>query len=1228
MSLELGSVALNIAVNSANYTRGLNSALASATNFANIAQGRLGKSLNSTTGLAYKAGAALAGAFGTAKIVAFSKSCIELGSDLQEVQNVVNVSFKTMSSQVDAFAKSAAENFGLSETMAKRYMGTLGAMANAFGFTESEAEQMSESLTGLSGDIASFYNISQDEAFTKLKAVFTGETEGLKELGVVMTQTALDEYALANGFGKTTKQMSEQEKVALRYSFVQKQLNNAAGDFSRTSDGWANQMRLLNLQTESLKANLGQGLINVLNPALKSFNSMLGSVTLLTEKFKEFTEELFGSSGESESSISSVSVDAGNAAENITQADEAAQELKRTISGFDKINKLSSTTDTENQGTGSNTSAQITVKPEIKEEDTKKTTTGLIEKLQKTLKSGDFTSIGEALGDKVNKSLYYLDWSKYQGGFNKVAKSIYTGVNGFLKTTNWTGIGTTVAKNINTVLNAKNEFAKNLDWEGVGIAISDSVNGFIDTYDFVAKGESWSNFTDGILTSGITQLERTNWKLLGKKIGEGLNAINWEKLLNKGFTMPADMINAIVAMTSGLLQEYDFKRLGSAFAKGIQKFFEKTDFKQLANVTNDIAQALIDLIVGAAEVAFTFDFWKSIFSGIYDFFSNLEIDKVLVSIGTLTMFLKAGAIAAAAKALMTKAMTSNIGIALSNAIGPLTISLAIATIAVTWAHDEASELFDEYEVEEVREAARAFFADVFGDNFISDCLGDTLTIAEYLFADPKGLGEAFVEMIDDKIEQVKDNIASLSWSRGTEDTIIDTIAKYGIGSTKEDIAKAKSIFNDLIKEIEKEGAKPGSAIAEKVALARFKEMAENWRNYPKYFSEFSGWKPYEKRMEHLREKMTEAGMTEFSWYQEGWQQSGNVLTSQVETDKTGAQLSKETKESWNYVKGNNKSLLEVKTSESGEMLWSDAYRSFKKMQNTNPASQLNITTSSTGSMLWWNTYKGFQTKQGASPASQLNITTSSTGAQLWWNSYSNFKAKQGTSPASVLNITTSSTGVQLYNGLKNNMDAEAKRNPFKLKAVWDGFKEMTPGSKSLVSVLTFQAMGYANGGFPEDGWFRASHGEIMGKFDNGQSVVANNMQITTGIAKSVYPAVYSGVARALGMSNNSENWKSQLFSKVNEITNKAKDICAHLSKLIPLDMSRITPELKATTVQYDVTSNRADEPDKGYDLLKQILKAIKELDIDVELDGESIKKDTVRRINNQTKASGVCEIIT
>ena len=150
------------------------------------------RQMSGITGMAKSAGKALAGAFAVKKLVDFGKECLDLGSDLAEVQNVVDVTFPAMSEKVDSFAKSAASSFGLSETMAKQYVGTFGSMAKAFGFTEQQAYGMGAALTGLSGDVASFYNLSQDEAYTKLKSVFTGETESLKDLGVVMTQTAMD----------------------------------------------------------------------------------------------------------------------------------------------------------------------------------------------------------------------------------------------------------------------------------------------------------------------------------------------------------------------------------------------------------------------------------------------------------------------------------------------------------------------------------------------------------------------------------------------------------------------------------------------------------------------------------------------------------------------------------------------------------------------------------------------------------------------------------------------------------------------------------------------------------------------------------------------------------------------------------------------------------------------------------------------------------------------------
>ena len=327
-----------------------------------VNQGQFNKQMAGIQCLAKKAGIALAAAFSVKKLVEFGAQCIELGSDLQEVQNVVDVTFPRMGSQVDAFAKEAAASFGLSETMAKRFTGTFGAMAKAFGFSEKAAYEMSTTLTGLAGDVASFYNISQDEAYTKLKSVFSGETETLKDLGVVMTQNALDAYALANGYGKTTQAMSEMEKVALRYQFVQDQLSASSGDFIRTSDSWANQVRILKLQFDSLKATIGQGLINVLTPVIKVINTIIGKLMSLANAFRSFTELITGkkSSGGSASvaaaGMDNVAASADNAGAAMggagSAAKKAAKDIATATTGIDELNILNPDSGSEGSGSG------------------------------------------------------------------------------------------------------------------------------------------------------------------------------------------------------------------------------------------------------------------------------------------------------------------------------------------------------------------------------------------------------------------------------------------------------------------------------------------------------------------------------------------------------------------------------------------------------------------------------------------------------------------------------------------------------------------------------------------------------------------------------------------------------------------------------------------------------------------------------------------------------------
>lgn len=308
------------------------------------------KAMAAGTSKAFMAlGGVIAAALSVKAVISFGASCLELGSNLAEVQNVVDTVFPEMNQQANNWAKTAMHSFGMSETVAKNYMSTLGAMSRAFGYSEAEAYAQATSLTGLAGDMASFYNRTTDETFTALKAVYSGETEVLKQYGIVMSESALNEFALQQGIQGSVKSMTDKEKVALRLAFVQDRMSMAAGDFAKTESSWANQTRILSLQWDAFKASIGQGLINVLTPVIQWLNAIMEAAQGAAQAFANFTAALMGVSTALGGGASSLSADMSAAAEGaegtasgLSSAGGAAKKLKGILAGFDKLNILNS----------------------------------------------------------------------------------------------------------------------------------------------------------------------------------------------------------------------------------------------------------------------------------------------------------------------------------------------------------------------------------------------------------------------------------------------------------------------------------------------------------------------------------------------------------------------------------------------------------------------------------------------------------------------------------------------------------------------------------------------------------------------------------------------------------------------------------------------------------------------------------------------------------------------
>ena len=203
------------------------------------------------------------------------KNGIDYASDLAEVQNVVDVSFGKSAASINDWSQKALEAYGLNEVTAKRYNGTLGAMLKSTGIAGDSVVDMSEKLTGLSGDMASFYNLDANAAFEKIRSGISGETEPLKQLGINMSVANLEAYALSQGITTAYDKMSQAEQTMLRYNYLMSVTSDAQGDFARTSDSWANQTRLLSENWTEFVGKMAANLLPTLTAGVSALNDVI-----------------------------------------------------------------------------------------------------------------------------------------------------------------------------------------------------------------------------------------------------------------------------------------------------------------------------------------------------------------------------------------------------------------------------------------------------------------------------------------------------------------------------------------------------------------------------------------------------------------------------------------------------------------------------------------------------------------------------------------------------------------------------------------------------------------------------------------------------------------------------------------------------------------------------------------------------------------------------------------
>ena len=572
------------------------------------------------------------GALSLTALVKVGKEMVKLSSDLIEVQNVVDTVFGDMSSSINDFSKSALKSFGLTELQAKNFSSTIGAIVKASGVGKEATLEMSEGITKLTGDVASFYNLDHNTAFEKLRSGITGETEPLKSLGVVMTVANLEAYRLSQGITTSYNSMSEAQKVALRYNFILDTLSDAQGDFAKTQGSWSNQVRILAGQFQQLGAILGGLLQKVLYPVLTIINQILGmAISGAAALAKMFGFDVGSIQVQQGVAGTGAGVDVGdtgasamddlaNSTNDATKAQKKLnKEQNKSLANIHELNVLSSNKSSDSSGSSGGGAGgvggagaggigfDLSKYKDISEMDNP--INDLFEKLKKAVEENDWRGVGSLLAGELNDLMSKIDLAQYIPAVESASRALAEALNGFVQDLNFDEAGRILGEGINLITAGVNAFYDQFDFTALGSKIAEGLNSLVDTVDFEALGQFLVNNFNAIFQTLAGFVTDFDWENLGIKLSEGLNSILNHFDFDSFSLAIYGGINGVFETIGTTILNFDWVGAGEKFAKSFSTIFSNIDYGLiLITIIKGLEGILLSISTFLAEID-----WGSIF---------------------------------------------------------------------------------------------------------------------------------------------------------------------------------------------------------------------------------------------------------------------------------------------------------------------------------------------------------------------------------------------------------------------------------------------------------------------------------------------------------------------------------------------------------------------------------------------------------------------------------------
>lgn len=501
----------------------------------------LGKSLNIFSGSANKAksnsfslAAALGKLYASYWLLfrAFSKikDAIDISSSLTEVENVVRTTFGNYEKLIQDFSKTSIQDFGMSELTAKQVASRFQAMGTAMGFSQGKMADMSLQLTKLTADMASFYDMEQSDVARNLQAVFTGETEPLRKYGLDLTQATLKEWAMKQGLDADISSMTQAEKTMLRYQYVMANTAAAQGDFARTSDTWANHIRILKQSFEQLAAIIGGALINAFKPFVQTLNAVMQKVIAFATTVTNALGSIFGwkfeiSAGGFADDWSDAAGSAADIADSTGKAAKNVEKMNKGLRAFDELNLITTPDNSSGSGSGGSGGGGASgggASGGLVQVDT------IFKDYESQIRS--LRELGSYISDALSDAMESIDWDSIYSKARNFGKGLADFLNGLITPRLFGDVGMTIASALNTAIYSALSFGEEFDWTNLGNSIATGVNRFFETFDFSALGRTINTWVHGIYDTITTAIGNIKWSEVWDGVTDFLSEIDLETI--------------------------------------------------------------------------------------------------------------------------------------------------------------------------------------------------------------------------------------------------------------------------------------------------------------------------------------------------------------------------------------------------------------------------------------------------------------------------------------------------------------------------------------------------------------------------------------------------------------------------------------------------------------------------------------------------------------------------